>query len=69
MTRTPFEEAWYRLPTCLVGGSVDDAQSLDDVYHSVQIEIDLIEEGEVAYTAREAKSIRKYFTWLADFMA
>lgn len=50
-------------PACMVGGYVDDAQDDGMLTHLVQIELDLIEEGQEAanyYTRREVASIRRW---------
>jgi hypothetical protein len=52
-----------KIPTCLVGTSVDDATTLAEARWLARIELDLIAEGEEAaddYAAAEVRQIQQF---------
>lgn len=57
-------QGWRQtIPTCLIGGSIDDAKTLDEAIHLAKIDLDLIEEGQDGteeYTRGDVRDIRKW---------
>lgn len=60
-------EAIRRMPLCLVG-CLDDAETINDLWWLVRIELDLIEEGQdgTDYSRQEVTAIRNYLLFLSN---
>jgi len=51
------------MPHCLIGSGCDEAQSCDELISLLQVEIDLIEEGQdsvAGYSKQDVRAIRRY---------